>query len=304
MMKNIYIFGVIALICACVSSCELDNPIMEKWWEEPEPEEPLYVPIIKTLPPEYIRETIEDDHYIYQTIYQKLPPEVIVEQLPPKVIIEQLPPEVIIQYVTDEDIRKSIQEAPPEKILEYLTDEQIAYITSQIPPKVIVEQLPPEVIIQQLPPEILLQSISIVDIEYIIFSGDATAYNGSSPTPGGTSLTTQEKATNDDIIKGMAEMLKSSDYMLILHGHANPVTFSKEEADQLTQISLDRANAVKTRLASLYAGTEPLNNRITTKGYGGERNISVSGSSVYSSLNRRVEAILFTIVTAPVSGGN
>jgi hypothetical protein len=296
--------GLIVVLCAALITCELDNPIMEKWWEEPEPEEPLYVPIIKTLPPEYIYETIEDDHYIYQTIYEKFPPEVIVEQLPPKVIIEQLPPEVIIQYVTDADILKSIKDAPPEKILEYLTDEQIAYITSQIPPQVIVEQLPPEVIIQQLPPQILLQSISIVDIEYIIFSGDATGYNLNSPTPGGTSLTTQEKATNDDIVKGMAEILKSTDYMLILHGHANPVTFSADESSQLTQISMDRANAVKTRLLSLYSGSEPLDNRITTKGYGGERTVSVSGSSAYSSLNRRVEAILFTISIAPASGGN
>jgi hypothetical protein len=187
-----------------------------------------------------------------------------------------------------------IKKLPPDVILNYLTDEQI---------EVIKELIPPQVIIQQLPPEILLQSISIVDIEYIIFSGDATVYNDKSPTPGGTSLTTQEKATNDDIVNVMAEALKNTDYMLILHGHANPVTGTASEANELTQISLARADSVKSKLESIYTG-EPLTNRITTKGYGGARNVSVSGSSVYSSLNRRVEAILFIIDTEPLSGGS
>jgi outer membrane protein OmpA-like peptidoglycan-associated protein len=97
--------------------------------------------------------------------------------------------------------------------------------------------------------------------------------------------------------------MKSNDYMLILHGHANPVTGDAAEAVQLTQMSLARADSVKNMLASIYTGGEPLDNRITTKGFGGDRNVSVSGSSVYSSLNRRVEAILFTIATTPVSGG-
>jgi hypothetical protein len=294
MKNNPFLFVLAALVCICFAACDWDNPIMEKWWEEP-PEEPLYVPIIKSLPPEQIYETIIEEEYIYQTIYEKLPPEVI---------IEQLPPEIIIQYVTDADIQNYLNGLPPEEILDKLTEEQIAYITSKLPPKVIIEQIPPEVIIKQLPPQILLQSISIIDIEYIIFSGDATVYNGNSPTSGGTSLTSQEKSTNNDIVSAMAELLKSKDYMLILHGHANPVTNTAEEAEQLKQISIDRANAVKTRLASIYSGGEPLDNRITTKGYGGERNVSLSGSSAYSSLNRRVEAILFTIVTIPASGGN
>jgi outer membrane protein OmpA-like peptidoglycan-associated protein len=101
----------------------------------------------------------------------------------------------------------------------------------------------------------------------------------------------------------MAEALKSKDYMLILHGHANPVTGTAAEAVQLAQISLDRANSVKEKLKTVYTGDESLDNRITTKGYGGMRNVSTTGSSAYSSLNRRVEAILFTIDIAPVSDG-
>jgi hypothetical protein len=312
MNNNQWVLGIAALLCAGVFSCELDNPIMEKWWEEPEPEEAFYVPIIKTLPPETLYKTIIETDYIYKAIYEKLPPEVIVEQLPPEVIIEYLPSETIMEHVTDEEIREYIRTLPPENILDYLTKEQIDYltkeqietITSQIPPRVIVEYLPPEVVIQQLPPQILLQSISIIDIEYIIFSGDATAYNVNSPTPGGTSLTTQEKATNDDIVNVMAQMLRNQNYMLILHGHANPVTGTAAEAVQLTQISLDRANAVRDRLKSLYTDGVSLDDRITTKGYGGERNVTMTGSSATSSLNRRVEAILFMIATAPASGEN
>jgi hypothetical protein len=354
------------LLCACFVNCNFENPIMEKWWVDPEPEEPIYVPIIKMLPPEEIYKTIVEDRIIYQTVYEKIPPEVVTEyvmqyiyetvykeitrdptpqeiqeyikQLPPEYIFDHLtdeqiqyikdllPPNVVIkevpnyihdveyvpvyQYIyeteyqtiyetitrdpTPDEIKEFIKQLPPETIFQYLTDEQKQYIEGQIPP---------EVIIDQLPPEILLQSITIVDIEYIIFSGDAIIYNGNSPTSGGTSLTAQEKATNTDIVNVMADALKNADYMLILHGHANPVSGTPAEAVQLAQISLDRANSVRDMLKSLYKGYEPLDNRITTKGYGGERNVSVSGSSAYSSLNRRVEAILFMVSTDPVSGG-
>jgi outer membrane protein OmpA-like peptidoglycan-associated protein len=353
---------------------------MGEWWTDPnpapEPQEPIYVPIIKTLPPEYIYETIVSDHDIYQTIYEQLPPEVVIQYVMQYIYqkvyeeitreptdeeiqeyIKKLPPEYIFQYLTDtqieyiesllppnivirevpqyihdieyvdvyqyiyeteyqtiyeeitrnptpEEIQEFIKQLPPETIFQYLTEEQIQYIKDQIPPEVVIQQVPPEVIIEYLPSQVLLQSISIVDIEYIIFSGDATSYNDKSPTPGGTSLTTQEKATNDDIVNVMAKMLESKDYLLILHGHANPVDNTPAEAEVLKQMSLARADSVRSKLESVYTGGEPLNNRITTKGYGGERNVSVSGSSVYASLNRRVEAILFTIQTNQVSGGN
>jgi hypothetical protein len=275
-----FAYCLLLLVCACLTTCNWENPILEKWWEE----DFFYIPIIKTLPPEQIYTTIVETVEIHDTIY---------EQLPPEVIVKYLPAQVIIDNITDSQLRTIIQGLPPDNIISYLTEDQINAIKNQIPPKVII---------QQLPPQILLQSISIVDIEYIIFSGDATAYNVNSPTPGGTSLTTQEKATNDDIVKVMAEMLRNKNYMLILHGHANPVTGTAAEALQLTQISQDRANAVKTKLISVYTGQEPLNNRITANGYGGERNVSLPASTT-SSLNRRVEAILFTIDTKQVSGG-
>ena len=360
-MKNKKIVFVLTLLVG-ICACDLNNPIMEKWWVEGELEDPFYVPIIKTLPPETIYKTITETEYIYKTIYDRLPPEVIIQYVPqyfyeeitrdptPEEIqefITHLPPEYIFQYLTDEqkqyietllppnvviedvpqyiketeyeevykyiyeteyqtiyetitrdptpeEIQEFIKQLLPETIFQYLTNDQIEYIKSQIPP---------EIYIQQLPPQILLQSISIVDIEYIIFSGDATAYNVNSPTSGGTSLTTQEKATNDDIVNVMAQMLQDKSYMLILHGHANPVTGTAAEAVQLTQISLDRANAVSGKIKSI--NTDPsLDDRITTKGYGGVRNVSTTGSSPTSSLNRRVEAILFTIATTPMSGGN
>jgi outer membrane protein OmpA-like peptidoglycan-associated protein len=245
---------------------------MEKWWEE----DPFYVPIIKTLPPEEIYKTVVNTVYIYEKIY------------------EQLPLGIITQDVTDGAILAYIATIPPETLFQNLTDAQKQYIK---------EKIPPEVIIQQLPQQIILQSISIVDIEYIIFSGDATTYNANSPTSGGTSLTSQERATNDDIVNVLAQMLRNADYMLILHGHANPVTGTLAEASQLDQISLARANAVKTKLETIYSGGVPLDTRITTKGYGGVRTVSTTGTSSTSSLNRRVEAILFTIDTTSMIGG-
>jgi hypothetical protein len=306
---------------------------MKKWWEEPETPEVEYVPITKMVP-QVSYETIIEHEFIYETVFVKLPAEVIhdtiieyqtiyetiIEYVPEyvyKTIYETkyetiyqtihdevekiilLPPsrEDIIEYIKEnpteviniikedpnwkEILKEIIKEIPPDEIITYLTDEQIRYI------------------IQQQPPQVILQTIEIIDIEYIIFSGDASAYNGNSPSTGGTSLTTQEKTTNNTTLAAMAKALVDHpDYLMILHGHANPTTTDSNEINVLKKLSLDRANAVnaelKIKFSELGGNTSGWDTRVSANGYGGEKNLSVTNST-YAGLNRRVEMILVRV---------
>jgi len=331
-MKNIKLVLIFSIVlCALFAACS--NPIMEKWWVQAKEPEIEYVPIVKMIP-EVSYQVIIQHEMVYQTIFVQLPPEVIHDtivetqtiyekvfvQLPPEVIhdtiikyqtvyepvykeVEKIVPEPpteddIIQYIKDNpakvieiiktlpnwsDILKEIiKDIPPEEIMSYLTEDQIKYI------------------IRQQPPQLVLQTISVIDIEYIIFSGDASAYNGDSPTKGGTSLSAQEKTTNNNTVSAMAKAFKDNpDYMMILHGHANPTDPNDpNEVATLETLSLARAKAVeavlKTNFVNLGGNTANWDDRVSTKGYGGENNLSVTNST-YAGLNRRVEMILVRV---------
>ena len=257
------------LLCAFLVSCE--NPIMERWWVESGPEaespEPEYIPIMKMIP-QITYEIIIQHEMVYNTIIET--------------IIEQLPPEVITRYLTDEEIIELIKQLPPEELLEYLTSEQIRYI------------------IMQQPPSMILQHVTIIGIEYIIFSGDSEEFNGNSPSPSGTNLTAQEKNTNSATVTAMARSLAgNSDYLMILHGHANPIGNTDSEKAELERISLNRAISVEAELKSRFitlSGRALEEDRVSTSGYGGEKNLMLSGS-VHAGLNRRVEMILIRLET-------
>ena len=177
--------------------------------------------------------------------------------------------------------------------------------------KVIVQEIVPVYIyIDQPPaPEILMQYINIKDIQFVIFAGESIEYNGPPgrdavgvwpAVSGSTPLSTQEETTNDLIVNYLVDqMVEEPEFFLILHGHANPTTGSISEAAELVFISESRAESVKEKIEDLFIGAGNLVDRITAKGYGGGRNLSGPTSS-YAGLNRRVEAILFTIESAPV----
>jgi len=259
----------IVLLCAFLVSCE--NPIMERWWAgsepEPEPPEREYIPIMKMIP-QIIYEIMIQHEIVYNTIIER--------------IIEQLPPEVITRNLSDEEIIELIRQLPPEELLEYLTSEQIRYI------------------IMQQPPSMILQHVTIIGIEYIIFSGDAEEYNANSPSPSGTSLTAQERNTNNATVTAMARSLAdNSEYLMILHGHANPIGNTPDEKAELERISLNRARAVEAELKTRFStlnGRYLEEDRVSTSGYGGEKNLILSGS-IYAGLNRRVEMILIRLET-------
>ena len=260
-MKKKNFWLIIAMALALLNFVTCENQIMETWWGMKEQRDVYdYVAIIKDTP-YLVFETIVEERTIYQ--------------------------EIIIYY--------------------------------------------PEYIDRPLPPEILLQHIDIKSIEFIIFSGDQTEYNW--PAAGGavSNLTEQEQLTNNKILKDVWEALKTNDggddypekYFLILHGHANPLSGTASEAAELEKISNARATAVRNAIGHGYNGgtmpisavpgvnpspnitnyimpqTHDLSDRITTRGYGGDKNIASSNSLTYAGLNRRVEAILFTITEVP-----
>ena len=153
-----------------------------------------------------------------------------------------------------------------------------------------------------IPPEKVLQSIEIIGIDYIIFAGNSDTFNGDPVPATGTHLTPQEMEYNTSTIEGVATMLKDNpDYLVLLHGHANPTTFTDGETVELMQLSQDRADAVAAELETEYekpsVANEPLDqSRMSVSGYGGEK-ILFGNNSPYTSLNRRVEVILFRIKT-------
>jgi hypothetical protein len=336
-MKNktiILIFSLIVFIAVCFPTCDMGNPIMEKWWEEPKPEEeePEYIALIKNVG--YYDIAIKEK-IVYETIFVNLPPEIITEY-----VYEQLPPEIIYQTITVPEYITVYQEVikyidvptPPSKetIIEWLKDpanqddvkeiikiikeqipvEVIKEIIKEIPPKDIIEYLTDEqiqYIVSQQPPQRIFQSIKIIGIEYIIFAGDSSVFNGAHGASANTNLTDQETAYNTSTVQTMAELMKANpDYIAMLHGHANPVTFTDGEKSDLIKLSNDRANAVRQVLMADYNkldGNKPaafenpdLKDRVSCSGYGGEK-VLFGNNTQYTALNRRVEMILFQIKT-------
>jgi len=272
-----------------------------------------------------VKEIVEKIKELYPnafTEYVQIPPEVIYQQI--EVIKEvkvpeyitvyqdvieyvQTPPdkESIIQWLKDPDnendvkdiidtikekipedvIKEIIKEIPPKDIITYLTDEQIQYI------------------VKQQPPQKVLQSIKIIGIEYVLFAGDSSVVNGP-PGPGANSvLTTQEQDYNTSTIREMAKQLVNNPtYIIMLHGHANPTQFTDSEKGDLTKLSNDRATDVRRVLLTEYnklpvnADDPAFNDRVSTSGYGGEKTL-FGNNTQYTALNRRVEMILFEIVT-------
>ena len=347
-MKNktiMLIFSLIAFAAVCFTNCDMGNPIIEKWWVEPEPkeEEPEYIPLLKILPGTY--DTIIEEKIVYKTIFVQLPPEKIIEIVyvdKPvyEIVYEQLPPEIIYEVITEtvtetkyETVYETIIEyvdvpTPPTKetIIDWLKDptneddakeiireikdlipvDVIKEIIKEIPPKDIIEYLTDEqiqYIVKQQPPQKILQSIKIIGIEYVIFAGDSSVVNGPHGSSANTSLTDQEIAYNTSTIKEMAKLLRDNpNYIAMLHGHANPTQFTDGETLELETLSTNRANDVKRVLMDEYnklpvnLDNPPFNDRVSTSGYGGEK-VLFGNNTSYTALNRRVEMILFEIVT-------
>jgi len=139
----------------------------------------------------------------------------------------------------------------------------------------------------------LLQRIDIIDVQFILFSGDQEAYNEAAKPSAATSLNDEQKATNNIIVSNAATLLRNNPtYVVILHGHANPAALDPDEAAELMALSLARARAVEEQLSLRGIARD----RMISTGYGGELNISGT-HHVEAALNRRVELIIANITT-------
>ena len=172
----------------------------------------------------------------------------------------------------------------------------------------ITETIVKEVLVGADPLEVL-QKINILSIEYILFSGDSSTFNGPAVGGAATSITSQEMVFNATTISAMAKLVVNNydKYRVILHGHANPLNFTDGETVELMELSKGRATAVYDQLMSSIQkyytdvhGAGPFNkdtwdDLITVTWYGGEKNL-MGSNSPHASLNRRVELILFEII--------
>jgi len=280
--------------------------------------ETIYETIFVQLPPETIIEFVYADlppgiiyriifeheviyETVYETVYEIIENEKIITLPPTKEeIIEYIENnrEVIIEIIRDNpDIREEIIK----EIIKYLTKEQIIEIIKEIPPELIFEYLTEEQIIEiikQQPPQIIMQNIKIINIDYILFAGDSDELNGPPKPPAVTPLTNQEKTYNISAIDAAAKILADNpNYLVMLHGHANPSNFSEGELSEIIVLSVNRANSVADKLKTdftIYANTALGSDRLSLSGYGGEKNL-MGANSPYAALNRRVEIILIEI---------
>jgi len=260
--------------------------IVEKEIEERTIYEIVYQTVYETVHDTVMRDPTEDEIKDYIKDNPKEIIELIKDDPDFKDIIKEYikenPAEVIEIIKQDpnwKDILKEIiKEIPPEDLVTYLTDEQIKYI------------------IQQQPPQIILQTLNIIDIEYIIFAGSTSKYNGPHEAGANTDLTPQETSSNNASVAAIAKALKDNpDYLIMLHGHANPTAFSDAEIGDLMKLSEDRAKAVeaelRTQFKAINSGVDIEDKRVSVSGYGGEK-VLFGQNSAYTALNRRVEMIL------------
>ena len=151
-------------------------------------------------------------------------------------------------------------------------------------------------------PNVQLQELNIIVIEYILFSGDQHLYNSDAKPPSVSSITEINKINNDLFVHSIANELKDNpEFLIILHGHANPSSFTEGEIEELMWLSRKRAEEVNNELKTIYNSfpdpKPPLDERVSVRGYGGERTQS---SGTNASLNRRVEMILIEIQTITI----
>jgi len=146
----------------------------------------------------------------------------------------------------------------------------------------------------------IFQGIEVITIQYAIFAGGQTEFNNRYPGPGSsTELQDEQVKFNTAIIANAALMLRNNpDFRIILHGNANPIDFTAEEIDELTQISLARAESTAIALSNEFrrigGSAANLMGRLRTVGFGGGLTV---GDPLHPDLNRRVEVILFKITT-------
>jgi len=153
-----------------------------------------------------------------------------------------------------------------------------------------VERDDTKIIYITLPGEEIVSRVRIIQIDYVDFSGNTAVYNGPNPDSWGTSVTEEQKANNDALVKEMARILNDDPGLLVqLSGHANPVAGTEEEAEELRVLSEARAEAVIVELENRGVNRKQLIN------IGFSPRVYTSDQE-HGNLNRCVELIVIQIL--------
>lgn len=132
-----------------------------------------------------------------------------------------------------------------------------------------------------------------MQVPSIVFRGDNADFNVQVLNADGSVRVrgiTQEQADNNQIVlKRISDILKKfNDYKVTVVGHANIVTGTEAEKNELTELSQRRAQYVKEQLVKLGISSA----RLTVEGRGGDEPVADTSNPDVNWKNRRVEFIL------------
>jgi len=126
----------------------------------------------------------------------------------------------------------------------------------------------------------IIKRIMISRVDYILFGPDISNYN--------TGIDADGRSLNDLVLTSVVQTLKNDPNSRIrLEGHANPVTNSPDEIQELSALSANRANEI----ARLLREKGVSENQIIVVALGGTR--TLTGEQARWNMNRRVELIVF-----------
>ncbi|MDR2922094.1 MAG: OmpA family protein [Treponema sp.] len=128
----------------------------------------------------------------------------------------------------------------------------------------------------------VIRRILIAGIDSIMFGPDTEKYNAD------IDQNTQNR--NETMLNSIASTLKKNpNFRVRIEGHANPVTYTPDEADKLITLSKMRANTIAERLKAMGVTEE----QMFVTGVGGTKIISYD----FRNMNRRVELIVIQVNT-------
>ena len=137
-------------------------------------------------------------------------------------------------------------------------------------------------IIRTLPPKEIIKQFTISAVEYVLFGPDTGSYN--------LGIDSDARQINELVIDQTAKLLKENpNFVVRIEGHANPVTLSLSEADELMVLGSLRSNAVAEQLEARGVSED----QIIVISFGGTR--TVTSEWDIRNRNRRVELIIIQL---------
>ena len=147
----------------------------------------------------------------------------------------------------------------------------------------VIRTIPPHIeyveVLKVLPPIEIIKRIIIPAIEFVIFGPDIGRYN--------VGIDNDAQQLNELVLNATAQMLTEHPNLRVrIEGHANALTISRSEHDELLALSTMRANSVASQLRAKGVS----NDQIVVVSLGGTR--SATSDWDVRNMNRRVELMI------------